>query len=1101
MTTQAHGIASILDPPVLFSGKLFGLGIQYTPPAATTLRPVIVQGQIQRVEDLGGNYKRIVCRRGYQYSSYTKTYGAGDSIELVYPVLTGGNIVQTPEPARVLSHANPMATRGTDAGSRATIGDLFEVSLGSVAVGSLITDVEAYAEPGEDGVNYNGEAPPPLVTTKRAGSILVDDDRVDLNSLAIIGEAGATYLLENDGLFSGCGVVWVSESTQDFATRRIFNSDPNDYPDNASFSASIPEYWINPGGGGVRLSSSWASVSPVSAQLRYWAQGIAAATDAYGFVMDQSAGTGHGSATDDIVLAAFAPSTASFTQVLQIDAGAGFVEWRSSALANSACIQLTFDASGNLTGAGARLSNGGTYSSATPSGSGYAAPFLVRVLKSGATVSIAVAEVAETPSWTTAVSFTMDAAHTNDAGFVGVSATPSGGGVKWSNQEADGLLDASLMFIGSATARLSAFRVVFSDFAAADLISLEDDKTLDRVYNVTTGEAMVPGGALARNAYGTSGDQLVIRAETFGDEIRIEYEPDGEAPPGPGRPPRTFNQKNFATFAEGGEEATTDPAENVANNQDVLIVYDEHDELGDLPTGTAFRIYRANGPVFDPRTPPTIQIDWREGSGDWRTVPTSEIVARWAMGWVLVSKDYVDANTDGTAPCVKARGKTFRQLGILANVHNLAAKSVEVLDQLWVDAGTTGGDIGALSGFGGKSMGPTGWECCGGFPIPSGAMYGVSKGELEDFADQIGWYFEDGRLIYFDNESGSSYSTAEIEEVAIDCNPEGETDPDKIRTEAGRFVAETIYSIQPYHSQTVGTVSQLLPWWGKENYYFDDGDLEGDAVPAATNYFWAYPNVLTATDRPAGGYNCAFSFQGIAFNPASWFRYLPDGAVILEAKMRVKFNGIRTRSWAMNYSNNGTDGEHYTYTDQGVLVREKTPSRDWFITDDLILPPEPTKGGSVAFNLVGARVRTSRVQLISGEFLDYPASTFASIGAVPASSVVDGKWSLVDVTGAMAAVLSDRDSARSQYYLWPTTGAGNPGSSVYSLSSYLLGLAPTWSAAISYGDGCDWGYEHSAAGRVTWFSTLQTGGILLRYRLPSGQTGHRLVPAGEPQSI
>jgi hypothetical protein len=469
-------------------------------------------------------------------------------------------------------------------------------------------------------------------------------------------------------------------------------------------------------------------------------------------------------------------------------------------------------------------------------------------------------------------------------------------------------------------------------------------------------------------------------------------------------------------------------------------------------------------------------------------------------GWLLVGKEWLDENGDGSAPCVRATGAAFCQVGWEAELHNLAADTVEVLDELWVDAGTTGGDIGALSGYGGKGMGPTGWECCGGAPIPTGAMYGVSKGELEDFAGEIGWYLEDSKLIYYDNQSGSSYSAAEIAEVVIDCNTGGGTDPEKIRTEAARYVSEMTYSVLPYDAQTSGAVSQLLPWWGKENYYFDGSTLEGDAVPAATNFFWAYPNVLTATDRPSGGFNCAFSFQGIAFNPAEWFKYLPDGAVIMEAYLRLKVDRIRTRSWAMTYSNNGTDGESYTYTDQGVLVREKSPTRDWFITDDLTLPPEPTSGGNVAFNLVGERVRTSRVQLVSGEFVNYPASTFASVGAVPASSVVDGKWGLVNVTGAMAAVLSDRDSARTNYYLWPTTGAGSPGSSVYSLSSYLLGLGPSWSAAISYGDGCDWGYEHSAAGRVTWFSTLQTGGVLLRYRV-GGAVDTRLVPAGEPRSV
>lgn len=167
MIAKKYGNGTRLDPPVVMGGTAYGMAWKFS--AEPSLNPdgqVIGTAVVASVQNLGAGRVRIVCKRDYQFSDYDISIPGEGSMNVITQHLCGGNVCDSLEWMRAISHANPLCSRGSLAASRAIVGDGVRITRDGKKHTSECLRAEAYAHrPSE--VNFAGESvvvPPTFFT-------------------------------------------------------------------------------------------------------------------------------------------------------------------------------------------------------------------------------------------------------------------------------------------------------------------------------------------------------------------------------------------------------------------------------------------------------------------------------------------------------------------------------------------------------------------------------------------------------------------------------------------------------------------------------------------------------------------------------------------------------------------------------------------------------------------------------------------------------------------------------------------------------------------------------------------------------------------------
>jgi hypothetical protein len=211
--------------------------------------------------------------------------------------------------------------------------------------------------------------------------------------------------------------------------------------------------------------------------------------------------------------------------------------------------------------------------------------------------------------------------------------------------------------------------------------------------------------------------------------------------------------------------------------------------------------------------------------------------------------------------------------------------------------------------------------------------------------------------------------------------------------------------------------------------------------------------------------------------------------VIVEAILQAKFSGYRSVSWSSIYNIDpyySTPGDYFwSYTEGGHLIASasKVSGVESSYFDPIL--PSPNTTGSVGFQLVGRRKRSTNVTLVDGSVALEDSSEYVGLGtSVQTSPVADGQWCMVIITNTIQALLDNRDSDMGEFFLWPANGSTEIGGGHGDLTDYLGTMMPAHTCAFS--DGApdnSGGFASTASGTFHWYSGLELGKLLIRFRV------------------
>lgn len=1114
---SAFGSASALVPPITVGGVAYGLALRFSPSPEEGEAHEVVTGHVDRVEALGGGRWRVICRRAMVTCSYTRP-----QLEVLYECLCGGNVASAPEPLRIYSWANPDAVRGDLAGRRAIAGDALWFGPPGGEEAAFIEEAIAFGQPAAV-VNYAGDAPRPTVSYAAL-------DWLDLFLPQPTAEreanpAAAVDLTLSGPWYGGNGALFVRAAAEDpytALTRRAFGVDqPELYPADAELA--LGEYWL--GGESLRLRVSSHNEALGDQLLASWWEGpFDVLTPAGGRAMVlEGAGAGYDAAgTADERVAFLAPAVADFEEafLLLADALGNF---------GAAALEVDFPEAGRCA---ALLWSGNAVSALlarTADGGGMEPQPFAETTLSGSVATLTVRKVGGTVSFLLGTDLIGEvdfgaAVPAVAFGRVGVAAF-AGGACKWYGPEGR---EVARHGTGGRLHRLN-FRE-WSGIAYRKDIALPAGTAIESAVGRAYGPYSAAGSPRRRNHYSRTGDVLTFWSETVGDVVRIRQAAAGTAPAPPGRCPRPGSAiVNFATVDPESGEAflpTLNPAEQLANGHDVLVVRVPGSRAP--AAGDPFTVRR--NVALDPREPWTLRFAVKGDPGaDWSVLassaaPGADVLPRLPEGVFLVRQSWLEALA-GARPCF-ALDATFieHRANLDARTVNELAAGVEALEGLHFEVGVSGTSVQVAGWMEAARMVNSGWEChswrCVG--NSSGLTAGVTReawnydpasvqGRLGNIAERAGGLpgvlalMSTGGpgLVMVDSLSGEFFTTADYTDV------------------------ECCTGLPAWNTKSLPTQGRRMYLWPYDN---------GAGIGFVPSDFPLLDNGFGADLEPPGagggvGYSVGptmFRFAGLGFDIPPQLRRAPKGTTVVSAFLLCRFSGVQNRVWSISESGHWPrnaeaalsfpfeETRHHVTTINGVEVLRIEPGEGGPIVTTNPEPPS-VQTAAVTFVAVGRRLDSRPLlanlnvasQLLTWETADPPhAPTEAEVAALHAAStfavprtgsgwqafasiqtptvVEDGKWTSVNVTGAVGALLAARESACVQFQLFPGQGVSQLSTAPGGLRDYLAGLDPAVAVSSVNLDDDRHEYTFEASGQVTRWEQLEVASLQIQIRFPAG---------------
>lgn len=1078
------GRATAFIPPISIGGVAHSFGLLFSCDGSGGER-LVGTFKIDAVVPLPGGKKRVVVRRDYQDSSYLLTRGEGDSSQVDYKCLMGGNCALYIEPQTSVSYNNDGSRMGLRQHDRVSAGMclLFRGRRYNITAATAFAIAPA-------AVNFSEDTPLPGTARSTIDVAHGVFQRVDW--------------AESFGFDPDDGEVrWSSASSNGTCDRRIFDvGAPDFYPVDATFSTSLPEYHIDQqfqvirfGFGGLETES----VNHLEADV--WQTIATAGRRAYSSnvtepikLIPATAGAGYQDTSDELIAAAVPVNDAADTPVT-ILAGSGALEIRDSAgVAGSPFVALLFDATG-LPSIKYRTTLDGAVTTDTSHAVSHALPLEIRATWDGATVHLFWREVGA-GSWTELG--TGYALASNDGGVAAIT-TWDTDGARWKGVATT--LPMVLTHLGGLAGTLSAKFVQGRAARSKQICPKPPTGTaLTSVINLTTGVTMSPFvDHSARDIYFEDGDDVWIGAECSGDQIKITTAAPMSVPAGRGLGPQPSSQAHWSENIDG--EASESLANNRANWRDALEFLDPRNTFD----GEAGEEFDARGDaVFDDAHPPSISYRIAK-TGDipgWTSLDASNYTGYWPDGAIFFKQSWIDSLTipDGYSLDFLIDGKVYRIRGTVRAQHfNELAKMGAAASSLFVVCGTPGGTGTAMSGecpaqgtqFQPYPTGFTGATTGGGtnYWQADDVAWGTIAEDLHSYSDNLDFYSKDwpfwdkpapdNLLTYFDAKLRSHFLTAD--DATIWFPSEGAPGAISILTHDKCVDGEIVYAV----GETVAQSGLPL-------------NLPG-GYPPPDNFFGGYiPSGTFGAFAVLGRFAAAeFKFTGIGFSAPEFFSRLPDGATVIEAIVRAKFSGLAVSSGStvLRIEPKTTGGFHVTweYNRDGALILSGDNEGDNYENPD---PPAAPSSGLLTFALVGRERNSKNIELLDGTKVSTPDDRFVGVGAgLAVSTATDDEWSLIDCTGAMQALANRRNSriGGDTYELVPSVGTQAIETAQDALSGLLQTLMPATSVETlraTTADGVEhWGYEATTAWRYAWFGSLEVENMLVRYRLPNGIVG------------
>ena len=1094
---RRYGIGTRLNPPFIHDGKAWGMAFKFSSePSGNPEGVVICTGVIQSVADLGGGRVRIVVRRDYQMSDYDKAVPGEGTINIVTQHFMGGNVCNSPEWMRAISHANDMAMRGTLSAIRAMIGDGFRITRGGKKHMSEVLLADAYSHVNEE-VNYNGDATilPPTYIQADINDVGCTRE-TDADGAEKYYETGTLYFDDTAAAPMNCGLWIDTGSGLELAERLVFDSPETSAPDGnylpPDFGAGITgaKYWWNALDLTARLASSCAAIG-TSALLTWFNLGVARAEElpAASFtVVEGSDGvTGFDDAGDKLAMSAY--SAANTFDIHFTVFQPGFAGWRRSTAHDSAAVWLSCDADG-FVAMRARETSAGTISDIATDEGPYVYPFQVRLVRgSGGAFTGYARNIGD--EWDEIGSVTPAGVPELSTGLVGFGVeTNRKSGYLLSNTASTLTRDYYPIGTGIVGAQhLQRFKSV--PFGASRVYPPGGGGVIASVINDSTGEPMTESATPRRDHYDFDGDgNLILYSESNDDRIKITYEELEDAPPGPGMPPRTFAQPNFATFAEPITEdrlATTDTAENIANNSDVIEIALEQSSWVPVP-GEAFEIVRGAG-VWPTSATITPQLDYKnddEHDFELLDVEHYHLFSKY-MGLVLVAEEKRAAiEAENVCMLVDAPRYVVRQA--VPSINELK-HAVEALDDLWISGGVPSGGLTGMSGSLSYTQGYT------------------SQSVRTDGTTQTFW--PDGYAIGLLKSGVNAFWVPDIfnpGNYLVDSMPywEGDTRKDlRLRSTPFSDADQTLSSpptvidgaYSPLAEDIIaGEYLTIVKPWD------DDG--------SGKNHFGAG---VTPTEPANFG---AFNFIPTGFSLPDFLRRVPDGAEILEARVRARITNMKYRTLtfetmrklsAPNALTSLAHRQKATYN--GVVTAWDEAGTGDDHDNESAEPgtyPDHFTAGRVSFQLIAVRRNSQYMVDYAGNTTSLPAYDVIGGGAVLAGGgdeVTSDEWELFDCTEGIKQLLTMLDSgaAYDGFAFVPTVGNPSPGGLGDGLGGYLDTLKPEIVQELfvdNYPESFTIGYTTTS--RYAEFDSLEFGELQVRIRLGDGPAEWMALPMVMP---
>lgn len=562
-----------------------------------------------------------------------------------------------------------------------------------------------------------------------------------------------------------------------------------------------------------------------------------------------------------------------------------------------------------------------------------------------------------------------------------------------------------------------------------------------------------------------SGAFLVTEAEALAEDPgSVAWQP-GES--GPGRAPVCAGTTNLATASSSSTSA------NRLHWHDVVEIHDPNEECA-LGVGDTF-VIKANA-MFDSRNPPTVEYDVRDGAGTWATLAGTEYLARWTEGVILIAQSWITSEGWDTTPfCIRVSGVRFAQPGNMParQINDLAA-ALDSTDELWWEGAYTlaEGVVPAASGFAAMAFGASEWECDGTYGLRASAW---ACGE--SWAGWQGYAVVTGSGTVLPPYYAAGYWTEPSEDF----------------------------------DDTTGTLG-----CGPGDDLTSQFDIQGDKCVTAVQNLDSGGSVLgksmyvsctQTTGSVHESMDVTFNIEGVGFNPEGLLKRIDDGSTILEAVARVQFTGLvqRKQETTIEATGNSAPFNPYHATTYVNGVRTYELQRDasgTVLVNYSASEPSLATEADVTFALIGVTQDTTDVVDVNGTTVSgVPNHRVRALGVGVRSTAEAGKWSLVDVTGAVQGLIDNRDNRITGFYWWPSTGHVSAGASFETMGAFVVSLFGDWSASISYDGSNVRTLSTGATTRQVGWDGIAFDSLHVRWRTPSGAINERRFPLVEPAMI
>lgn len=1083
----AYGEATALVPPVTIESVEYSHAIRLYPAPTNTTGETIGSWVVESSEHLSGTAYRIVLRRDWQYSSFViPPQGPGQgATEVATQHWMGGNACNPPEWWRVYHRNNPMAQRGSLESTRLVPGDGARLVQGSKRIMGGVSAAVAYGhEPSE--VNYTGGENQlgPVYVDVEVSPVAVDTD--------VSGGANSRYVEGGEVFFDPdaafpyevTGLFFVDGATVTEATRVIFDNeagqqDETYLPPNFGAGLTGAKFWWDPSTYECRISQT-SLASGTDAVLVWILRDVAQVVDltaANQTIIDQTSGT-LGGTSDSVALSTWEVD-ADFDYTVTLF-GPGILWWRESTAPGSAFVSIQADAAGDIT-VRKRDATNGTAATEHSGGEGLSFPLDLRVQRDTNGLITVSRRQSAAVSWTVVEQITLTGPATRAGGMVAVSPIAGTNATRYLIL-APTTAQTRAYYTTGAEGSQSIVRFVEEEVSATADFNLRTG-TITEVRNMTTDSAMTAGSATQRDRYQIVDGRLRLNLESDGDRVRVTFA--ATAPPtGPGMPPVTSRQPNFATFADpltDARLATTDTSENRGNWSDYIDV-----DFGvpvSISPGDTIEGVRGAGVIGTHGV--TVTFNDQEAVSDtWTTLGAGNYRALPYAGIILFRKSWTDT-LDIDTICFRVLARRYRS-GFFAHTANEEREALQGLDNLWTPCFTGYGAGRGMHGTFQKVLGHTDilvrqdaglntlW--------PAGFTYGISWAGVSNF--------------WIENPSPPDYLVTSIPYwTVLDYNDS------KLRT-APR-TASTITAPAPNFDSGLGTgrsdSNEYVP--GEAIFQVNPFEFESGALKdyVGSEFF------ISIAPGPIPSQYAAFSIRAIPVAIPDIVTRLNDlGADIEQAIIRVKVSGLDYQEWTwegeVDNQNNGyvikhINGKLFEDTSDDPGTPNYNAETDEFVTS-----------GVMSFSLIGIRRNSQLIVDVFGNEQALPNIDIIGGGVTVGgggSVVTSDVWAMVDFTGGLKFLkaMLNSEVAYDGFYLVPNVGAPSLDAAPDSMANYLETISnEIQELTFTENFASEWKVYGRSRGRIAYWDSIETGEAFFRFSI-GGVPGQLVLPNIRPAAM